>query len=94
MQICPARHFFYDGGMNDANEYQTRDFYIAAFLLALGHKIAHVNRDNPKRVFFAFNEFEGREDLIRAFLFGEAQVGAQAFIAAIKTLKGLIHADD
>lgn len=79
--------------MNDANEYLTRDFYIAAFLLAQGHRIAYVNREDPRRVSFAFNEFEGRGDLVRAFLYGQAVVEPQAFIAAIKTLKGLIHAN-
>jgi len=81
-------------GMDDANVYQTRDFYVSAFLHACGHKISHVNRDDPKRVFFAFTDFEGREDLVRAFLFGKAVIEPQVFIAAIKTLKGLIHATD
>lgn len=80
--------------MNDANEYQTRDFYITAFLLSQGHRIVHVNRDDPKRVFFAFENFKGRGDLIRAFLYGKAVVEPQAFIAATKTLKGLIHSND
>ena len=77
--------------MDDANEYTTRDFYIAAYLLAKGHKIAHVNRDDPQRVFFAFNDFEGREDLLRDFLYGRGEVVPQAFVAAIKNLKGVIH---
>lgn len=80
--------------MNYAYEYQTRDFYIAAFLLANGQKVTHLDRSDPKRVFFAFNDFEGREDLVRAFLLGQAVVEPQAFIAAIKTLKGLIHSND
>jgi hypothetical protein len=77
--------------MNDANEYQTRDFYIAAYLLAKGHRIAHVNRNDPQRVFFAFNDFDGREDLLRDFLYCRGQVEPQAFITAIKNLKGVIH---
>jgi hypothetical protein len=80
--------------VNNGNEYQTKDFYSAAFLLAHGHKITRINRANPKRVFFAFDEFDGREDLVRAFLYGKAAVEPQAFIAAIKTLKGLIYAND
>lgn len=81
--------------MDDANgEYITRDFYIAAFLLSLGHKIAHINRDEPQRVYFAFNDFEGRANLLRSFLYGEATCEPQAFISAIKTLKGLIHGND
>jgi len=80
--------------MEDANVYTTRDFYIGAFLLAKGHRIAHINRDDPKHVFFAFNDFEGRAELLRVFLYGEAIVEPQAFIAAIKTLKGFIHSND
>lgn len=80
--------------MEYVNEYKTKDFYIAAFLLARGHKISYVNRDDPKRVFFAFNNFEDRENLIRDFLYGETVVEPQAFIAAIKNLKGLIHSND
>lgn len=77
--------------MDDANVYQTPNFYLASFLLASGNKIAFVNREDPKRVFFAFDDFEGREGLIRTFLYGQAAVEPQAFIAAIKSLKGLIH---
>jgi hypothetical protein len=80
--------------MENVNEYQTKDFYTAAFLLAKGYEIANVNRTEPKRVFFVFNDFEDREDLIRAFLYGKAVIEPQAFIAAIKTLKGLIHSYD
>ena len=80
--------------MDDANEYKTKDFYIAAYLLAKGHRIAHINREDPNRVFFAFNDFDGREDLIRDFLYGKGKVEPQAFIAAIKNLKGLIHSYD
>lgn len=80
--------------MEDANEYLTSDFYIAVFLLAKGHRLAYVNRDDPRRICFAFDDFQGRADLLRSFLFGEAQVGAQAFINAIKSLKQVIHSRD
>ena len=76
------------------NEYLTKDFYTAAFLLGSGHRVSRIHRKDPKTVFFAFNDFEGREDLIRAFLFGEATVEPQGFVAAIKKLKGLIHSND
>ena len=79
---------------NEDKEFVTRDFYIAAYLLALRHKISYVNRSDPKRMFFAFDDFEGREDLVRVFLYGEAVVEPQAFIAAIKSLKGLVHSND
>jgi len=80
--------------MEDGNVYTTRDFYISAFLLAKGHRIAHVNRDDPKHVFFAFNDFESRTELLRAFLYGEGVVEPQAFIAAIKTLKQFLYSTE
>lgn len=76
------------------NEYQTKDFYTAAFLITKGSSIVNINNNDPKRVFFAFKDFEGREGLVRAFLYGQAVVEPQAFIAAIKNLKGLIHSND
>ncbi len=80
--------------MEDANEYKTSDFYIAAFLLAKGRRIAYVNREDPRRICFAFEDFEGRADLLRAFLYGKAMIEPQSFIASIKNLKGLIHGND
>ena len=77
--------------MEDANEFTTPDFYIASFLIAKGHKLINAKHDGSKRVFFAFDDFEGRKDLLRAFLYGEAVVEPQAFIAAIKSLKQLLH---
>ena len=80
--------------MNDVNEFQTPDFYISAFLIAKGYKLVSAQNDSSKRVFFAFNDFEGRKDLLRAFLYGEAVVEPQAFISAIKSLKQVIHSHD
>jgi hypothetical protein len=74
--------------------YITKDFYVAAYLIACGHQISNINRSDPKRVFFAFKEFEGREDLIRAFLCGKTVVEPLGFIAAQKKLKGLIYSYD
>lgn len=80
--------------MEDAHEYETKDFYSAAFLVANSHKLVRVNRADPRRVYFVFKDFDGRVDLLRDFLYGIGQVEPQAFIAAIKHLKGLIHCHD
>ena len=80
--------------MENADEFTTPDFYIAAFLLAKGHKLISAHHDGSKRVFFAFDDFEGRKALLRAFLYGEAVVEPQVFITAIKSLKQVIHSRD
>lgn len=71
----------------------TKDFYVASFLLTKGGKLSGVRRDNPRCVFFAFQDFEGREGLVRDFLFNEASVEPRAFVSAIKTLKGVLYSD-
>jgi len=71
--------------------FKTKDFYLSAFLVAQGHKILEADRSDPRKVFFAFSDFEGREDLVRRFLFGQTKVEPQGFITSIKSLKQLIH---
>ena len=80
--------------MNDEKTFDTKDFYIASFLLANGHRLSHVNRDDPQRVRFVFNDFEGRGDLLRDFLMGGATVEPQSFINSMKSLKQVIHSHD
>ena len=74
--------------------FDTRDFYISAFLLAKGYKLVSVNRSNPQRVLFAFNDFESREDLLRDFILGKSSVEPQSFINSIKALKQVLHSND
>lgn len=79
--------------MENEHEFTTPDFYIASFLVARGHRLTTTKNDGSKRVFFVFEDFEDRKDLLRAFLYGEAVVEPQAFIAAIKSLKQLLHTE-
>lgn len=81
--------------MEDENkQFNTKDFYISAFLLTKGHRLVGINRENPRQLFFIFNDFEARESLVRDFVYGKASVEPQAFIEKIKTLKQLIHSND
>ena len=47
--------------MKNVNEFQTKDFYVCAFLVTKGHKVTAIDRADPHRVFFSFKNFEGRE---------------------------------
>ena len=82
--------------MKDENKqnFITKDFYVSAFLVTKGHKIISVDRKEPHRVFFSFKNFEGRENLVRSFLFGQAMVEPQSFITSIKSIKQLLHTDE
>lgn len=86
--ICKNRR------MEDENIFETKDFYLSAFLLARGYKLISVNRDDPQRVLFAFNDFEDREELLRDFLYSKSSIEPQAFINSIKALKQVLHSND
>ncbi len=73
--------------------FQISDFYTSAFLLSQGFKLITLNRGNPRRIFFAFEDKEGREKLIEDFFHSEVVVEPRKFIAAIKELKSLIYSD-
>ncbi|MFA6476132.1 MAG: DUF5659 domain-containing protein [Candidatus Paceibacterota bacterium] len=79
---------------NENKKFLTRDFYITAFLIAKGYKVSDVDMTIPDKMFFSFEDFKGRERLVRDFLCGQASVEPQKFISGIKILKSLIHARD
>lgn len=75
------------------HEYQTSDFYVAAYLLASGVRLLRSDRSNPRRVVFVFSYNEGEQNLIEDFLFGRSKVDPRKLISAIKELKQLLHSD-
>jgi hypothetical protein len=82
--------------MQYANEktFETKDFYITAFLLTQGLQLSHIDRTNPQRVYFAFADTVGRAKLVEDFLYGRASVEPKSFISSIKEVKQLLHSND
>lgn len=80
--------------MKNENEKQflSSDFYISAYLLAVGVNLLGVNRENPRRLFFVFEDFNDRQKLVEDFLLGRGSVQPKRYASAIKELKDLIHA--
>ena len=75
----------------ERKKFQTKDLYLASFLLVRGARLERVDRSNPRRVQF---EFRGVDPaLIAAYWRGEAQVAALPFVEAIRRVKSLIFKD-
>jgi len=74
-------------------QFETSDFYLAAFCLANGLKLISINRDNPHRALFVFEDTENREGWVEDFLFSRARIEPKRFVSAIKELKQLLHFD-
>jgi len=74
------------------NKYQTNNFYLAAFLLCRGQKLIDLNKTNPNKADFIFDDSPDREKLVRAFLFNqEVLVDIKKFIFFQKELKNKLY---
>lgn len=76
---------------NINNTFSTDNFQLAAFLLAESSRLISVDKTNPRRVVFVFEESEKRKELTERFLSYEAQVEPHRFFSAQKDLKQLIY---
>jgi len=75
------------------NQFTTSDFYTAVFLLAKEYKLIEINKADPRRFRFVFNDQEGRAELLEDFFNGETAVEPRRFIAAVKEMKSLMYSD-
>ncbi len=80
------------------NKYSTSSFYPACFLLAKGMRLIGIDRTNPHRCEFVFEDSPERERLLHDFSFAfdndpAVLVDARRLIAAIKMLKEKIYED-
>lgn len=78
---------------SNARQFKTPDFYLSAFLLVKDFKLIDIDRSDPGRALFVFQDKENRQDLVQDFLFGRTQVEPKGFVSAIKELKQLLHSN-
>ena len=76
---------------NKIRQFEISDFYQAAYLSVIGFELIKIDKANPQRFVFVFNDKEGRQNLLEDFLFGRAQVNPKSFVSAIKELKAMLH---
>lgn len=67
------------------------NFTLSAYLLSGGCKLISVDKTNPKRVIFVFEETDLRLGLTEEFLSHQAKVEPHSFSAAQKDLKQMIY---
>lgn len=73
------------------NRFTTSDFYTAVFLLARKYKLVSIDKADPRRFRFVFEDQEGRAELLEDFFNGKEKVEPRKFIGAIKELKSLMY---
>jgi len=73
--------------------FQTSDFYTAVFLLAKGFRLVEIDKTNPRRFCFVFEDQDNRTKLLEEFFNGSAKVEPRQFVSSIKELKTLMYND-
>lgn len=76
---------------NNRKTFNTDSFNLASFLLSQSCRLISLDRTNPKRIVFIFEESAKRVELTDLFLMYKAQVEPHRLFAAQKDLKQLIY---
>lgn len=76
---------------NNQKTFQSDNFQLACYLLAESIKLLSLDKTNPRRVLFVFEESDQRKSLTQKFLAYEALVEPHRFFSAQKDLKQLIY---
>ena len=79
-------------------KFSTSNFYLASFLMVKGMTLTGLDKTNPKRCEFIFEDVPARLQLSDAFAFANENdqvllVDARRMIAAIKNLKEKLYED-
>lgn len=75
----------------DKQTFYTDNFQLACYLASESIKLLSLDKTNPRRVVFIFEESPQRKSLTQKFLAYEALVEPHRFFSAQKDLKQLIY---
>lgn len=74
-------------------EYSTDNFQLASYLLSAGYPILKLDKNNPRRAQFYFEESTSLREEVKRFISYEAVVEPHRYFSAQKDIKQLLYAD-
>lgn len=77
----------------NADNYKTNDFALAVTLLCYGFNILELDRTNPRRVYFIYNQSEALESAVSDFWDNKLTVNPKTFLSTQKELKARVFSD-
>lgn len=79
---------------NEQNElfYSTKDLGLAT-TLSLTFPIEKLNKENPKKVFFIFNNTKEVQEIAEKYFIGGTRVDPHKFMDQLRSLKSAIYAE-
>jgi len=83
----------YTKTINEENEdtFKTCDLYLSAYLSIEGMKVVTIDRYNPQRCNFIFENREDVDELIETFRLGKARVEPKQYMFKIRELKSMLY---
>lgn len=80
--------------MEKNGTYKTSDLYIAAYLLSKGLALKGIDRHNPQRSDFIFQDRGDRPELVRQFVCGSAIGNIADFVFYMRRAKRLLYSTE
>ena len=74
-------------------KYSTKDFYLSAYLLALGHRLANHKREDGITL-FEFDDTKELDDNVSEYYSLTASVNPVSYGNSIRTLKTILHSNE
>ena len=73
------------------NIYETKDLYIAAYLIAIGHSLKNHSRYDGE-IYFVFDNNENIQQEVNKFISRKALVDPVAYSQSMRSLKSVLYA--
>ena len=80
--------------LHEARTYETRDFYFAATLCALGMELVELDRTQPQRATFVFRDDHRRREWTRQYFAGELRLDPVLLFNSSRGLKRAVYDAD
>lgn len=77
--------------MSNSSIFSTDSFNLATYLLSESCRLISIDKADPKRALFIFEDSEKRKSLTEKFLSYQAQVEPNRFCSAQRNLKQILY---
>jgi hypothetical protein len=77
--------------LHETRTYQTRDFYFAATLCALGMELIDLDRTEPQRASFIFRDDHRRREWTRQYFAGQLRLDPVVLFNSSRGLKRAVY---
>ena len=77
--------------LHEARTYETRDFYFAVTLTALGMELIELDRTQPQRATFVFRDDHRRREWTRQYFAGELRLDPVLLFNSSRGLKRAVY---